>query len=224
MTTRLGLLGGTFDPPHYGHLVSAQEAAWQLRLDRVLFLPARQNPLKRDESSTPADARCEMVRLAIEDNSLFELSRLDLDRPPPSYTADLLRALCNEDREVFFLVGADIEILETGIRPGEKLFEELFFDAEHVTPTTHSKVLRARNARLGLDGELDLEDLIKLARANASADVLRAAIKLLVPEYTGVEARAALHQSAATRPADAREVMLPAASVAPSMSLAATVQ
>jgi nicotinate-nucleotide adenylyltransferase len=108
VTTRLGLLGGTFDPPHYGHLVSAQEAAWQLKLDRVLFLPARQNPLKRGESSTPAEARCEMVRLAIADNPLFELSRLDLDRPPPSYTADLLRALSNEDRELFFLVGADI--------------------------------------------------------------------------------------------------------------------
>ena len=108
MTTRLGLLGGTFDPPHYGHLVSAQEAAWQLQLDRVLFLPARQNPLKRGDSSTPAEARCEMVRLAIADNPLFELSRLDLDRPSPSYTADLLRALVAGDRELFFLAGADI--------------------------------------------------------------------------------------------------------------------
>src|SRR5207302_4924475 len=108
VTTRLGLLGGTFDPPHYGHLVSAQEAAWQLRLDRVLFLPARQNPLKRGDSSAPAEARCEMVRLAIADNPLFELSRLDLDRPSPSYTADLLRALVAADRELFFLVGADI--------------------------------------------------------------------------------------------------------------------
>jgi nicotinate-nucleotide adenylyltransferase len=106
--TRLGLLGGTFDPPHYGHLVAAQETAWRLRLDRVLFLPARQNPLKRGESNSPAEDRCEMVRLAIEGNTAFELSRLDLDRPPPSYTADLLRALVSPDRELFFLVGADI--------------------------------------------------------------------------------------------------------------------
>ena len=105
---RLGLLGGTFDPPHYGHLLAAQEAAWQLDLERVLFLPARQNPLKQHEATSPAAQRCEMVSLAIGDNPLFELSRLDLDRPPPSYTVDLLRALQAPGQELFFLVGADI--------------------------------------------------------------------------------------------------------------------
>jgi nicotinate-nucleotide adenylyltransferase len=106
--TRHGLLGGTFDPPHYGHLLAAQEAAWQLDLERVLFLPARQNPLKRDEPMSPAEARCEMVKLAIADNPLLELSTLDLDRPPPSFTVDLLRSLAATDRELFFLAGADI--------------------------------------------------------------------------------------------------------------------
>jgi nicotinate-nucleotide adenylyltransferase len=105
---RLGLLGGSFDPPHYGHLIAAQEVGGQLQLDRVLFLPARQNPLKRDEPSSEAEHRCAMVSLAITDNPLFELSRLDLDRPAPSYTADLLRALHSTDCELFFVVGADI--------------------------------------------------------------------------------------------------------------------
>jgi nicotinate-nucleotide adenylyltransferase len=105
---RLGLLGGTFDPPHYGHLLAAQEVAWRLNIDRVLFLPARQNPLKRGEASSSAADRCEMVALAVADNPSFELSRLDLDRPPPSYTADLLRALQSPEHELFFLVGADI--------------------------------------------------------------------------------------------------------------------
>lgn len=105
---RLGLLGGTFDPPHYGHLLAAQEVAWQLRLDRVLLLPARQNPLKRGEPSSSAEDRCEMVRLAIADNPLLELSRLDLDRPPPSYTVDLLSILHKPDTELFFIAGADI--------------------------------------------------------------------------------------------------------------------
>lgn len=107
---RLGLLGGTFDPPHYGHLVAAQEAASQLELRRVLFLPARQNPLKRGEEVSSADDRCHMVELAIAGNPVFELSRADLDRPSPSYTVDLLRAL-RADRptaELFFLVGGDI--------------------------------------------------------------------------------------------------------------------
>jgi nicotinate-nucleotide adenylyltransferase len=106
--TRLGLLGGTFDPPHYGHLLAAQEAAWQLCLDRVLFLPARQNPLKRGDPMSSGAHRCEMVRLAIGDNTTFELSTLDLDRPGPSYTADLLRALDAQDRELYFIAGADI--------------------------------------------------------------------------------------------------------------------
>jgi len=106
--TCLGLLGGTFDPPHYGHLAAAQEAHWQLELERVLFLPARQNPLKQGEIMTDAEVRCEMVRAAIGDDSRFELSRLDLDRPPPSYTVDLLRSLSRADRALFFIIGADI--------------------------------------------------------------------------------------------------------------------
>jgi nicotinate-nucleotide adenylyltransferase len=108
--TRLGLLGGTFDPPHYGHLLAAQEAALTLQLERVLFLPTRQNPLKEGDPITPAEDRCAMVERAIADNPLFELSRLDLDRPPPSYTADLLRTLKAQtpEDELYFLVGADI--------------------------------------------------------------------------------------------------------------------
>jgi nicotinate-nucleotide adenylyltransferase len=108
VTRRLGLLGGTFDPPHYGHLLAAQEAASQLELERVLFLPARQNPLKQGESITRAEDRWEMVTRAIGDNPLFEASRLDMDRPPPSYTVDLLRTLQEPGWELFFLVGADI--------------------------------------------------------------------------------------------------------------------
>jgi nicotinate-nucleotide adenylyltransferase len=107
---RLGLLGGTFDPPHYGHLLAAQEVAWRLQLQCVLFLPARQNPLKQGAPSSEAEDRCEMVARAIADNPLFQLSRLDIDRPPPSYTVDLLQSLQASDRrtELFFLVGADI--------------------------------------------------------------------------------------------------------------------
>ncbi len=108
MIRRLGLLGGTFDPPHYGHLLAAQEAASQLDLERVLFLPARQNPLKQDEAITRAEDRWELVTRAIADNPLFEASRLDIDRPPPSYTVDLLRALEQPGRELFFVLGADI--------------------------------------------------------------------------------------------------------------------
>ena len=108
---RLGLLGGTFDPPHYGHLVAAQEAAWQLRLDRVLFIPARQNPLKPGDLSSSVDDRCRMVELAIADDPRFALSLADLERPGPSYTVDLLRQLratLDPSVELYFLAGADV--------------------------------------------------------------------------------------------------------------------
>jgi nicotinate-nucleotide adenylyltransferase len=74
----------------------------------VLFMPAGQNPLKQSAPSTEAADRCAMVALAIADNPLFRLSRLDIERPPPSYTADLLQSLQSADQELFFLVGADI--------------------------------------------------------------------------------------------------------------------
>lgn len=108
---RVGLLGGTFDPPHYGHLLLAQEAAWQLQLEQVLFLPARLNPLKQAEPTSSAEHRVRMVELAIADNPLFALSRAELDRPPPSYTVHLLRNLhqeWGEDCDLFFLSGADV--------------------------------------------------------------------------------------------------------------------
>ncbi len=122
---RIGLLGGTFDPPHLGHLIAAQEASWRLGLTRVLFLPARQNPLKAGETVTSAEHRCRMVQLAIADNARFALSTADLDRPPPSYTVDLLRLLrqgLGESTELFFLVGADIAAeLPRWYQPGEIL-------------------------------------------------------------------------------------------------------
>ena len=108
---RIGLLGGTFDPPHYGHLLVAQEAAWRLGLARVLFLPARQNPLKQGEPTSPAEHRVRMVELAIAENPLFAVSRADLDRPPPSYTVDLLRLLRDQHGpyvELSFLIGTDL--------------------------------------------------------------------------------------------------------------------
>jgi nicotinate-nucleotide adenylyltransferase len=125
VSRRLGLLGGTFDPPHYGHLIAAQESAWQLELERVLFLPARQNPLKQADPTSEVVDRCRMVELAIDGNPLFALSRADVERPGPSYTVDLLRRLrdeLNEGTELYFLVGADVlQELPSWRRPQEVL-------------------------------------------------------------------------------------------------------
>ena len=106
----IGILGGTFDPPHYGHLVAGQEAAYGLGLERVLFMPAGQPPHKRGEPISPLETRLRMVELAIADNSCFALSRIDSDRPGPSYTADLLaavRASLGPGPKLYFVVGMD---------------------------------------------------------------------------------------------------------------------
>jgi nicotinate-nucleotide adenylyltransferase len=105
----LGILGGTFDPPHYGHLALAENARAQLRLDRVLFVPAGQQPLKLGQDTTPAHHRAAMVEAAIADNPALALSRVDLDRPGPHYTADTLALLqeAHPEAKLYFLIGSD---------------------------------------------------------------------------------------------------------------------
>jgi nicotinate-nucleotide adenylyltransferase len=91
--SKIGVLGGTFDPIHDGHLALGQAACDLLKLDRVLFVPAARPPHKVNDRVTDASIRCEMVQLAIAGNPHFELSRAELDRPGLSYTIETLRDL-----------------------------------------------------------------------------------------------------------------------------------
>jgi nicotinate-nucleotide adenylyltransferase len=86
-------MGGTFDPIHVGHLAIAEEAREALELDRVLFVPAARPPHKPDGAAATIDDRRAMVTLAIAGNAAFELSRIEVDRPGPSYTVDTVEAL-----------------------------------------------------------------------------------------------------------------------------------
>jgi nicotinate-nucleotide adenylyltransferase len=107
---RLGVLGGTFDPIHHGHLVAAQEACYQLALDRLLFVPAGSPPHKPAGPLTHARHRLRMIELAIADRPSFDLSRVDVARPGPQYTADMLQLLREEwgpETTLFFVEGAD---------------------------------------------------------------------------------------------------------------------
>jgi nicotinate-nucleotide adenylyltransferase len=106
---RLGVLGGTFDPAHTGHLVLAEQAREQLRLDHVLWVPAGDPWRKAGEPVSAAEDRLAMVRLAIEGNDAFEVSTTELDRPGPTYTLDTLRQLRGEyaAEELVFLMGLD---------------------------------------------------------------------------------------------------------------------
>lgn len=104
---RVGVFGGTFDPIHVGHLAIAEAARTQERLDEVLFVPARRNPLKDDEPAVAPEDRYEMVRRALALVPGMRASRLELDREGASYTVDTLRVLARDGGELFFIVGAD---------------------------------------------------------------------------------------------------------------------
>lgn len=106
---RIGVMGGTFDPIHHGHLVAASEAAHRFGLDEVLFVPTGQPWQKADRKISPAEDRYLMTVIATASNPMFNVSRVDIDRGGPTYTIDTLRDLRAEfpDAELFFITGAD---------------------------------------------------------------------------------------------------------------------
>jgi nicotinate-nucleotide adenylyltransferase len=107
---RIGILGGTFDPVHYGHLVIAEEVYATLELTKVVFVPAGQPPHKTNVEITAAQHRLNMLQLAIASNPHFSISRVDMERPGPSYTVDMLRLLheqWGEQTELYFIIGSD---------------------------------------------------------------------------------------------------------------------
>lgn len=105
----LGILGGTFDPVHYGHLIAAEYARHEFTLDRVLFIPAGKPPHKTSDAITAAEHRYEMLQLAIQDNPAFELSSLEFHRQAVSYTVDTVQELkpAYPGVELYFIMGAD---------------------------------------------------------------------------------------------------------------------
>jgi nicotinate-nucleotide adenylyltransferase len=106
---RIGIFGGTFDPPHLGHLILAEEAKYQLHLDTVLWVLTPLPPHKQNQTITPVEKRISMVRISIEDNESFIFSDVEIKKPPPYYsvdTVDLLRKN-NPKAKLIFLMGAD---------------------------------------------------------------------------------------------------------------------
>src|ERR1700731_536182 len=106
---RIGVFGGTFDPVHLGHLIAAEQAREQARLDQVVFVPAARPPHKPRESLAPFGQRAEMLALAIAGHAAFRLDDLEKDRPGPSYTADTLEELHRRQPDASFalILGAD---------------------------------------------------------------------------------------------------------------------
>lgn len=112
----LGIMGGTFDPIHYGHLVTAEAARCGFKLEKVIFVPSGHPPHKKHSNISSAEHRYQMTKLAIQSNPCFEISRLELDRPGYSYAIDTVSTFLNkygDETDLYFITGADaiLEIL-----------------------------------------------------------------------------------------------------------------
>jgi nicotinate-nucleotide adenylyltransferase len=118
----IGILGGTFDPVHTGHLVVAEEVTDRLRLDEVVFVPAGQPWLKANNTISAAEHRVQMVKLAIAGKPCFKLSTIEIERPGPTYSVDTIRELREElstGSELYFVLGWDnLEQLPRWHQPG----------------------------------------------------------------------------------------------------------
>ena len=128
-TQRTGIMGGSFDPIHMAHLLMAETVREALSLDLVLFMPAGTQPLKQDRAATPAEQRAAMVELAIRGNPAFALSRIDIDRPGPSYTADSLEELRREwgsrqEMATWFILGSDLLVTFPDWREPEQIIAQ----------------------------------------------------------------------------------------------------
>lgn len=110
MKRKVGILGGTFDPPHLGHLIIANEVLDQLGLDEVKFMPNQEPPHKTRNTGTNASDRLKMLELAIEDHPKFSLETIELERQGRSYTYDTMNELKekNPDVDFYFIIGADM--------------------------------------------------------------------------------------------------------------------
>ncbi len=124
MADKIGIFGGTFDPPHLGHLILAAEALDQLELSRVLWVLTPVPPHKLDQEITALEHRLTMTQLMLDDYPHFELSRAEIDRQGPHYMLDTVRVIKNQfpDAELLLLIGGDsLRELRTWHRPAELL-------------------------------------------------------------------------------------------------------
>ena len=122
--TKLGVLGGTFDPPHIGHLLLAQTAFENYNLDKILFIPAARLPHKHQKAVAPVKTRLEMLRLALDEDNRFEISDIEIKRPGLSYTSDTLEKLqaLYPKAKFYLIIGGDnISDMQTWKNP-ENIF------------------------------------------------------------------------------------------------------
>lgn len=172
---KIGIFGGTFDPPHIGHLILTMELSHQLALDRVYWVLTPAPPHKPDQAITPVDLREEMLRSILDGEPTFDLSRVDIDRPPPHYAVDTVHIFRRQfpGDELVYLMGEDsLRDLPDWERPGEFLaaIDHLgVFSRREVEP----EVAPLTAALEGLPGKLHLSHgpLIQISSSEIRARV-----------------------------------------------------
>lgn len=177
---RFGILGGTFDPIHFGHLVVAEEVYAALELDEMVFVPAGVPPHKPNRKITPAEQRLAMVELAIASNPHFRISRVDIDRPGPSYTVDTLRLLreqWGEQTDIYFVIGWDsLEDLLTWHDPAGILAQLAYLVAvQRPGHTEHAGYRDALEQRL--PGIKERLQVVRVPQLDISATDLRQRVR-----------------------------------------------
>jgi nicotinate-nucleotide adenylyltransferase len=163
--SRVGLMGGTFDPIHYGHLVTAEEAYVRFNLDKVIFIPSGNPPHKSAKKVTDGFDRFIMTQMATITNPHFEVSRIEVDADGPTYTVDTLKALKEDglkDAELIFITGADAIIEICTWKNPRELFSLCRFAAATRPGYVISKDLVESVAQFGAD-RLDFFEVPALA-------------------------------------------------------------
>lgn len=170
--SRVGIMGGTFDPIHNGHLVAASEVAWVYDLDEVIFVPTGRPVFKLDKAVTNAEDRYLMTVIATASNPKFTVSRVDIDRPGVTYTVDTLRDIqrLRPDSDLFFITGADAVAEIMRWKDADTMWDLAHFVA--VTRPGYSPSLPALNLP---DQKVDMLEIPALAIS--STDIRRRSTK-----------------------------------------------
>jgi nicotinate-nucleotide adenylyltransferase len=172
---RIGILGGTFNPPHLGHLVLAQEAYGELDLDQVLLVPAAIPPHKPVDAEPGPEHRLALCRLAVEDDDRFAVSDLELRRDGPSYTVDTLRQLTTQapTNDLYLILGADIAAGLPQWREPERVLELATVAVTMRRGTPRESVQRALDKLAGGDRA----EFFEMPRIGISSTMVRRRIR-----------------------------------------------
>ncbi len=184
----IGLMGGTFDPVHYGHLVAAEEACYQFGMEKVIFIPASKPPHKTGRDISTSEQRLEMTKRAISSNSHFTISDMEIKREGLSYTIDTVRAMKEiyVGWEIYFITGADAVLEILTWKNVEELLQECFFVAA-TRPGFNLETIDCKLGYLSKDLLAKIKTVEVPALAISSTDIRQRVregrpIKYLLPE------------------------------------------